>query len=233
MTTGFARGAAVYACALALFLAATARAAAPAKPLVMLDPGHGGADHGVTVDGFDEASYSLALAQKAGAALRKQGLDVRLTRVGDAELGIESRTAQANASGALALVSLHANYSYNTLARGLRVFVPPAGPVDETAAPLWEQASRLHSAESKRLGLQLAASLGQKEGKAVQSLKLALFRGLKIPAAQVELDFASNPQGLAALADPAALDAAAEKLALGIAAYVRDSSGAALAPAAP
>ena len=33
------------------------------------------------------------------AALRKQGLDVRLTRVGDAELGVESRTAQANASG--------------------------------------------------------------------------------------------------------------------------------------
>jgi N-acetylmuramoyl-L-alanine amidase len=203
-----------------------------AKPVVVLDPGHGGPQRGVKVGGIEEASYTLALAQKVAEALKKTGLDVRLTRDSDVALSAASRTALANTLRAQALVSLHVNFSYNTQARGLRVFVPGPGPVDEASAPLWAQAARLEAVASKALGQRIAAAFGESNGKAVQSLKLALFRGLAVPAAEVELDYASNAQSLEAFADQ---DALAAKLAAGISAFIRSTRKAedAHAPAQP
>jgi N-acetylmuramoyl-L-alanine amidase len=165
----------------------------------------------------DEAAYTLELAKKLAEALKRAGLDARLTREDDSSMSAASRTALAGALGAQALVSLHVNSSFNTQARGLRVFVPAPGPVDESQAPLWEQAARLQAAASRALGQQLAGALGEAGGRSVQSLKLALFRGLSVPGAQVELDYASNPEGLAALRDQESL---AAKLAQGITAFI-------------
>jgi N-acetylmuramoyl-L-alanine amidase len=170
----------------------------------------------------------LSLAQKVADALKKDGYDARLTRDQDVTLSPASRTAMATAAGAVALVSLHVNASYNDQARGLRVFVPAPGPVDEPSAPLWEQASRLQATASRSLGQHIATALGEAGGKSVQSLKLALFRGLTLPAAQVELDYASNPEALQGL--KASSDDTAAKLARGISLFVQE---AAHAPAAP
>ncbi len=203
--------------------------AASAKPVVMLDPGHGGSDRGVKVDGMDEAAYTLGLAQKVAVALRGSGFDARLTRDKDVALTPANRTAMASESSAVALVSLHVNYSYNTAAKGLRVFVPAPGAVDEPSAPLWEQSARLQAAASRALGQQIATALGSAAApdqgpvlKPVQSLKLALFRGLSVPAAEVELDYASNPESLKGLL--ARQDDLAVRLASGIARFVRAAS---------
>jgi N-acetylmuramoyl-L-alanine amidase len=218
-----------------LCLGSGGRAAAPAKPpkpIVVLDPGHGGQSRGVKVGGLEEASYVLSLAQKVADALKKAGFDVRLTRDSDVTLSAANRTALANALGARALVSLHVNYSYNTQARGLRVFVPAPGAVDEPSAPLWDQAARLQALPSRSLGQHIAAAMGETGGKAVQSLKLALFRGLSVPAAEVELDYASNPDSLAGFSST---DALAAKLAVGIGSFVRGAQDpeAAHAPTQP
>jgi N-acetylmuramoyl-L-alanine amidase len=197
--------------------------AAAAKPVIMLDPGHGGIDRGVKVGGLEEATYVLDLSLKVAEALKKAGYDARLTRDQDISLSPASRTAMAAAAGAVALVSLHVNASYNAQARGLRVFVPAPGTVDEPAAPLWEQASRLQANASRSLGQHIAAALGEAGGKSVQTLKLALFRGLVVPAAQVELDYASNPEALADLKQAATQDALAAKLAKGIDLFAQET----------
>ena len=201
-------------------VAPAAVSAAP-KPVVVLDPGHGGSDRGVKAGGLVEADYTLDLANKVSDTLKKAGYDVRLTRDSDVDMTPASRTAIANAANAAAFVSLHVNDSYNPQARGLRVFVPAAGPVDEPSAPLWEQASRLQATASRALGQRIAVALGEaasatSQVKAVQSLKLAIFRGLVVPAAEIELDYASNPDALAQLKDGATKDALALKLARGI-----------------
>jgi N-acetylmuramoyl-L-alanine amidase len=176
----------------------------------------------VKAGGIEEAAYTLALAQKVAELLKKSGIDVRLTRDSDVAMSAASRTALANALRARALISLHLNYSYNVQAHGLRVFVPGPGPVDEPSAPLWAQSARLQAAPSRALGQQLAAAMGPSTGsgqalKAVQTLKLALFRGLSVPAVELELDYCSNAQGLVGLT---AQDALAPKIAAGIGAFV-------------
>jgi N-acetylmuramoyl-L-alanine amidase len=204
-------------------------AAAP-KPVVVLDPGHGGSDRGVKMGSVVEADYVLDLAGKVAETLKKAGYDVRLTRDSDVDMTPASRTAVANNADAVALVSLHVNDSYNPQAHGLRVFIPAGGAVDEPSAPLWEQASRLQAAASRALGQRIAWALGEStaasgQAKAVQSLKLALFRGLTVPAAEIELDYASNPEALAALKDSATKDALAVKLARGIINFVQSGAG--------
>jgi N-acetylmuramoyl-L-alanine amidase len=209
---------------------AAAAVSAGAKPVVVLDPGHGGSDRGVKADGLVEADYTLDLANKVSDTLKKAGYDVRLTRDSDVDMSPASRTAIANAADAVAFVSLHVNDSYNPQARGLRVFVPAAGPVDEPSAPLWEQASRLQATASRALGQRIASALGEagsanSQAKAVQSLKLAIFRGLGVPAAEIELDYASNPEALAQLKNGPTKDALALKLARGIINFVQSGAG--------
>lgn len=194
---------------------------ATAKPLVLLDPGHGGADAGVKADGFRESDFALDLAKRMEALLKAKGCDVRKTRDSDAAVSLTARVEMANALQPLALVSLHANAAFQPLAKGARVFTPYEGKVDDAAAPLWEQAASLHAAASRTLGLSIAKALGLGGGKPVQSLKLGLFRGLSVPACLVEVEFASQPEGLASLKDEAWRQALAEKLATAVAAYVQ------------
>lgn len=190
-------------------------------PLVLLDPGHGGADAGVSVQDFRESDFTLALAKRMEPLLEARGCAVKLTRDTDQTLSLTARVELANSLQPMALVSLHVNAAFQADAKGPRLFVPAASSkVDEADAPFWEQAAGMHAAASRTLGLCLAKSLGVTGPRSVQTLKLGLFRGLSVPACLVELDFATSPQSLADLKDPAAVDALAARLAGGIADYV-------------
>jgi N-acetylmuramoyl-L-alanine amidase len=191
-----------------------------AKPLVLLDPGHGGADSGVVEPGFREADFVLDLAHRVETLLKNQGCDVRLTRDSDVSVSLSARVDMANSLQPLAMVSLHVNAAFQPLAKGPRLFVPAEAAVDEPQAPLWQQAAGMHAAASHTLGLSLAKALGITGPRPVQSLKLGLFRGLSVPVCLAELDFATHPDSLAALKDDAAVQALAVKLAQGIGDYV-------------
>jgi N-acetylmuramoyl-L-alanine amidase len=191
-----------------------------AGPLVLLDPGHGGADAGVVVQDFHEADYVLALAERIAPLLKARGCQVELTRDTDQTLSLTARVEMANALQPLAMVSLHVNAAFQPEANGPRIFVPAESKVDEPEAPLWEQAAGMHAAASRTLGLCLAKALGITGPRSVQTLKLGLFRGLSVPACEVEVGFATHAEDLAALKDDASSEALAVKLAGGIADYV-------------
>jgi N-acetylmuramoyl-L-alanine amidase len=72
---------------------------------IVIDPGHGGHDPGTIANGAKEA-----------------GLDVVLTRRTDVFVPLEQRTAIANREGADLFLSIHANSSRNTAARGLETY---------------------------------------------------------------------------------------------------------------
>lgn len=201
-------------------------AAAGLPGAVLIDPGHGGEDPGVVAEGFREADFTLALAKDLAVRLRQAGLEARLTREADRGLSLSARVQMANQMRPKVLVSLHANASFQRGAQGARVFVPAEGPVDDPVAPLWEHAARLQARASRELGLAVAAALGQRGPRAVQVLKMGLFRGLAVPACVVELGFASDPASLAELKDPAWRAGVAERLAASLAAHLG-------APAAP
>ena len=76
---------------------------------IVLDPGHGGADTGVSSpSGIAEKDLVLAIAQELRAHLANSlGARVVLTRTGDSDVTLENRTAVANQRRADLFLSLH------------------------------------------------------------------------------------------------------------------------------
>lgn len=85
--------------------------AANARPLVMLDPGHGGIDSGALgAKGEQEKDIVLATALAVKAALEADGrVEVAMTREGDTFVPLGERVRMARARGAALFVSLHAD----------------------------------------------------------------------------------------------------------------------------
>lgn len=103
-----------------------------ARPLVVIDPGHGGSNTGATgtVDGLFEKQLTLMLALQVRDRLLAAGLDVALTRQHDATLTLRQRVAEANRRGADLFVSIHANASVERIQRGFETYVLTAAGVD-------------------------------------------------------------------------------------------------------
>ncbi|HEX2258374.1 MAG TPA: N-acetylmuramoyl-L-alanine amidase [Actinomycetota bacterium] len=80
------------------------------RPLVILDPGHGGDEQGaVGPSGLTEKSVNLDVASKAAELLAAQGVPVVLTRTGDYRATLGFRVALAGAVRPDLLVSIHHN----------------------------------------------------------------------------------------------------------------------------
>lgn len=81
------------------------------KPLVVIDPGHGGKQPGATsITNKNEKDFTLALALKVEALLKQEtGLNVLMTRTTDVTLGLEERAKLANDNQATVFVSIHGN----------------------------------------------------------------------------------------------------------------------------
>jgi N-acetylmuramoyl-L-alanine amidase len=90
---------------------------------VVIDPGHGGHDPGAKTRGLTEADLVLDVALRLEKLLSKQdGFEVVLTRRVDTFVPLEERTAIANREGADLFLSIHANASTNTAARGVETY---------------------------------------------------------------------------------------------------------------
>jgi N-acetylmuramoyl-L-alanine amidase len=90
---------------------------------IVLDPGHGGHDPGARANGLTEADLVLDVTLRLRRLLEKQpGVEVTLTREKDVFIPLEERTAIANRTGADLFLSIHANASRNTRARGIETY---------------------------------------------------------------------------------------------------------------
>lgn len=104
---------------------AITEARVPGRPIVLIDPGHGGRDPGAPgVSGtVKEKELTLLFARELRDVLAKNGrVRVALTRDGDATLSLEQRAAIARRVGAGLLVSVHMDSAPNPLARGATIY---------------------------------------------------------------------------------------------------------------
>lgn len=83
-----------------------------AKPVVVLDPGHGGIDPGTRSDsGITEKEVVLTFSRALKAKLEASGrYEVHLTREDDTFLALRERVAFAQKKGAGLFLSIHADY---------------------------------------------------------------------------------------------------------------------------
>jgi N-acetylmuramoyl-L-alanine amidase len=147
--------------ACALFaLAAGARPTSPAaareRPfVVVLDPGHGGDQDGaLSPGGVKEKDVALQIAQRVGAALKRRGVRIVLTRAADLTVPLANRAAIANAIRADLFVSIHLNSMPTAEARqrtsGIETYFMSADASDASANAVAarENADRLAGEEA-------------------------------------------------------------------------------------
>lgn len=101
------------------------------KPLICIDPGHGGKDPGSThtIDGITlkEKDVNLDVAQHANSYLKKWGYQTVMTRDTDKFVDLTKRADIANEKGADAFVSIHHNAANNERADGVESFAKTDG----------------------------------------------------------------------------------------------------------
>lgn len=103
---------------------AIAVAGSPEKPVIVIDPGHGGTDPGATgPTGATEAGANLSAGLALAEALEKTGrYTVVLTRQKDHRLAHEERSRLARDARANLFISLHADAHSDNKVRGASVY---------------------------------------------------------------------------------------------------------------
>src|SRR4051794_20743357 len=135
-------------------LAAAPAAAAPApppvpsedrRPLIVLDPGHGGVDPGALAStGTFEKDIVFAFAQRLRTRLEAGGrYPVRVTREGDVFVPLQERVRAARAAKADLFVSIHADtISHAPQVRGLTVYTGSERASDAESAQVADRENK-------------------------------------------------------------------------------------------
>lgn len=102
---------------------------------IVIDPGHGGYDPGAKGTKLLESDLVLDIALRVEKLLLKQkGFEVVLTRRTNVFVPLEERTAIANRKGADLFLSIHANASRNSAARGVETYFLNFATTPDSAA---------------------------------------------------------------------------------------------------
>lgn len=119
--------------------------------VIIVDAGHGGADYGAIGPGKKrEKDVTLAIAKELAALLRADNdFKVIMTRDRDKSVSLQERAEIANNAGADLFVSIHANASPKSAARGWNVFfLAPAKNDSARAAEQFENSFFLREQNS-------------------------------------------------------------------------------------
>lgn len=116
-----------------------------ARPLIVLDPGHGGVDPGAEApNGLKEKNITLAFAKALQKLLVQSGkFDVALTRTGDVFLKLDARVALARQNKADLFISIHADTFAQAEVRGASIYTRDENATDVLDKVLAEQENRV------------------------------------------------------------------------------------------
>jgi len=171
-----------------------AAGAAPRRPSavnpiqkIVVDPGHGGEDPGVTgPGGAQEKDITLAIAQKLAARLRDTiGVEVVLTRDGDRSMSVNERINYANQQRGDLFVSIHTAASPVSRSYGFELFTPKVGAGASGYGPMNRYIAEI-------VGRALADAVDN-ELRPPREAPLKLLGDVAMPALLVEAGYLTNP----------------------------------------
>ena len=200
-------------------------AAAPSRPIIVIDAGHGGEDGGASgEDGTKEKDLNLLVAQSLADILTAAGYDVRMTRTDDRLLydlygdltdytghkktyDLRNRLRFTEEAGADLLLSIHMNKFPQPQYSGLQVYYSPTAPESRTVAEVIRNYTKLYLQPEN-----------ERETKAATS-SIYLLHRIQRPAVMGACGILSNEEELSRLKD----DTYRRQLALVIACAAAES----------
>ncbi len=204
-----------------------------ALKVIVLDPGHGGDDRGVTVEGVAEKDLTLALARALKPELeRRLHAQVLLTRDDDRALAQDQRAETANHARADLVLALHFDGAPGTGRAGASAWCPPAlvGARREATgrnAPVqllpWREVALRHAVRSRAVAEAVLGSLelaGNGPTRLHEVLPYPLL-GVNAPGVLLECATLTAPADRARLAGPRGLQDLASAIADGLATWER------------
>lgn len=222
---------------------------------LVLDAGHGGWDLGtVGRNGLMEKDVVLDIVRRLGKLVESRlGAEVIYTRQDDSYLPLEKRTEIANLAQADLFVSVHANSSDDSSARGSETYYTntyssvrartsdadaegaAADNVNWTNVDIREKVQksrRFAVAVQQSLYRVLAMQIPEMRNRGVKKASYVVLTGTSMPAILAEVSFVSSPADEAKLQSSSYRQKIAEGLYKGIAQYAATSHGVNVASAA-
>lgn len=199
---------------------------------IVIDPGHGGGDVGVQVEGGDEKNLTLELAKLvADELLRRAQVRAVLTRTDDRDVSPVVRAEIANRARADAMLSLHFETLPAALARGTLAWCAPASSTAPSpdgmgvvALTPWREVAIQRAVESRGLAESVSAMLERRgfgPASVRERLTLAVV-GVQAPGILLECGTLSNAEERARLLAPGGLRPLAAAIAEGVLAWQRN-----------
>jgi N-acetylmuramoyl-L-alanine amidase len=224
---------------------------------IVIDAGHGGHDSGtVGPGGIEEKQVVLDVSLRLGKLLRQRlGADVIFTRDDDTFIPLETRTAIANKAQADLFLSIHANSSPDSSARGVETyylnFTTSPDALEVAARENAVSGESIHELsdlvkkitlkdkidESREFAADVQNSLytNLEEGnpglrdRGIKKAPFVVLIGANMPSILAEISFLTNSDDARELQQPAYRQRIAESLYRGVSRYISGLSGVRLA----
>ena len=220
---------------------------------IVIDPGHGGHDTGtVGPTGLTEKDLVLDVGLRLAKLLEQEtGSEVVMTRRDDTFVPLEERTAIANEKAADLFISIHANASRDSSARGIETyylnFTSNADALEVAARENATSQESVHQLrdlikqialtekieESREFATQVQREMHGRLSKAgarqkdrgVRKAPFVVLIGANMPSVLAEISFLTNPKDERLLKQPDYRQKIAQALYQGILRYVNNLGG--------
>ena len=204
--------------------------------LIVIDPGHGGADDGVVAGQVAEKDLTLALARRLKVQIERRRIRVVLTRDSDYDVPANARAELANRLDADLVIGLHFDGYVNPRARGATAYCPPAtfeppsgeNGTERASSRLvllpWRDVAVRHAVQSRSLAEAMLSSL-ELRGLGPTRLREQLpydLLGVDAPGILLECATLTSSADRERVTQEAGLEQLATAIAEGVAAYQRN-----------
>ena len=153
------------------------------KPIVLIDPGHGGKNSGAVYGGLKEKDINMEISEWLCDCLESYGINAPLTRSGDYHISLSNRASMAKMIDADLLVSIHCNAFHHPSANGMEVFYN-----------LYNESRILAAKITSHFGAAWQEGLSKLKPRDIKTGNhLKVLRKAPCPAVLVECFFMSNP----------------------------------------
>ncbi len=198
-----------------------------AADLVLLDPGHGGADKGaISRRGLEESRVTMDVVRRIGKLLESRGVSVRYTRDANRSMSLNERIEATRKVRPDAFVAVHANATVNPAVNGIETFVTASPGYSATAGG--KEDERVYPGNySGVLNVRLAYAIQRNlldytgaDDRGVKRARFAVIKNSPVPGVLVEIGFLTNSGEESLLISRVYRDRVASGVARGILSYL-------------